>query len=103
VVRGVVSGTDCAPLDGATIHAWQANGRGEYGPDDRCCYLQGTVRTGRNGRYTLDTVAPRGYGGGVAHIHVEVSHPSAEGVVTEIVFAHRPGSGTRFDIVLRRR
>jgi protocatechuate 3,4-dioxygenase beta subunit len=32
VVTGVVRGDDCAPLAGATIHAWQTNGKGRYGP-----------------------------------------------------------------------
>jgi protocatechuate 3,4-dioxygenase beta subunit len=32
VVSGVVSGTDCAPLPGATVQAWQTNGNGRYGP-----------------------------------------------------------------------
>jgi protocatechuate 3,4-dioxygenase beta subunit len=105
VVTGLVRGDDCAPLAGATIHAWQTNGRGRYGPviggQDRCCYLTGTVRTGDNGRYTLDTVMPRGYQGGPAHIHMEVGHPDAEGIVTELVF-DAPAQRSEFDIVLRR-
>jgi protocatechuate 3,4-dioxygenase beta subunit len=105
VVTGLVRGDDCAPLAGATIHAWQTNGRGRYGPvvggRDRCCYLSGTVRTGGDGRYTLDTVMPRGYAGGPAHIHMEVGHPDAEGIVTELMF-DAPVRTSEFDIVLRR-
>ena len=104
VVTGVVRGDDCAPLAGATINAWQTNGKGRYGPvvggRDRCCYLTGTVRTGDDGRYTLDTVMPRGYGNGPAHIHMEAGHPDAQGVVTELVF-DAPTKTADFDIVLR--
>jgi protocatechuate 3,4-dioxygenase beta subunit len=105
VVTGLVRGNDCAPLAGATIHAWQTNGKGRYGPviggHDRCCYLTGTARTGEDGRYTFDTVMPRGYAGGPAHIHMEIGHPDAVGIVTELVF-DAPAETTDFDIVLRR-
>jgi protocatechuate 3,4-dioxygenase beta subunit len=105
VVTGLVRSDDCAPLAGATIHAWQTNGKGRYGPvrggRDVCCYLAGTVRTGDDGRYTLDTVMPRGYAGGPPHIHMEVGHPDAEGIVTELVF-DAPARTADFDIVLRR-
>ena len=104
VVTGIVRGDDCVPLAGATIHAWQTNGKGRYGPvvggRDRCCYLTGTVRTGDDGGYTLDTVMPRGYQGGPAHIHMEAGHPDAEGVVTELVL-DGPVKSADFDIVLR--
>ena len=105
VVTGVVRGDDCKPLAGATINAHQTNGKGRYGPvvggRDRCCYLAGTVRTGDDGRYTLDTVMPRGYEGGPPHIHMQVGHPDAEGVATELVF-DGPVKRADFDIVLRR-
>jgi protocatechuate 3,4-dioxygenase beta subunit len=104
VVTGVVRGDDCAPLAGATINAHQTNGKGRYGPvvggRDRCCYLAGTVRTDDDGRYTLDTVMPRGYEGGPPHIHMEVGHPDADGVAAELVF-DRPVERADFDIVLR--
>jgi len=119
VVTGTVRGEDCSPLAGATIHAWQTNGKGRYGPvvggRDRCCYLTATVRTGTDGRYRLDTVLPRGYAGGPAHIHMEAGHPEAAGLLTELLFgvAASPDAvsiplenvrdGTaEFDIVLRR-
>jgi protocatechuate 3,4-dioxygenase beta subunit len=104
VVTGHVRGDDCAPLAGATIHAWQTNGQGRYGPirggRDVCCYLTATVRTGDDGRYRLDTVMPRGYEGGPAHIHMEAGHPDAEGIVTELVF-DAPTDAFEFDITLR--
>jgi len=101
VVAGVVRGQDCAPLAGATVNAWQANARGEYGPGRSCCYLQGTARTDRRGRYVLDTIVPGVYNGR-AHIHVEVGHDAARSVLTEVEVEGRPRR-LRFDIVLPRR
>jgi protocatechuate 3,4-dioxygenase beta subunit len=106
VVTGVIRGTDCEPLAGATVQMHQTNGRGRYGPvvngEDRCCYLQATLRTDDAGRYTLDTVFPRGYDGGPAHIHFSFGHPDAEGIVTELVFG-APTNRAEYDITLRRR
>jgi protocatechuate 3,4-dioxygenase beta subunit len=106
VVTGVVTGTDCEPLAGATVQAHQTNGNGRYGPrrDDRdlCCYLQATTRTDAGGRYTFDTVMPKGYDGGPAHIHFSFGHPDAEGLVTELVFGG-PTSKAEYDITLRAR
>jgi protocatechuate 3,4-dioxygenase beta subunit len=106
VVTGVVTGTDCEPLAGTTVQAHQTNGNGRYGPrqDDRdlCCYLQATLLTDDEGRYTLDTVMPRGYDGGPAHIHFSFGHPEAEGLVTELVF-DAPTDQAEYDITLRDR
>jgi protocatechuate 3,4-dioxygenase beta subunit len=96
VVTGTVRGEDCAALAGATVHAWQTNGDGRYGPRrggrDVCCYLAGTVRTGEDGRYRLDTVMPRGYDGGPAHIHMQIGHEDSAGLETELLFGVEPTS-----------
>lgn len=106
VVTGVVTGTDCKPLAGATVQAHQTNGRGRYGPvvdgRDRCCYLQATVRTDAEGRYSLDTVFPKGYAGGPAHIHFAAGHPDAAGLVAELVLG-APTDRVEYDITLRPR
>jgi protocatechuate 3,4-dioxygenase beta subunit len=106
VVTGVIRGTDCAPLQGATVEMHQTNGNGRYGPRidgrDVCCYLQATVRTDEQGRYTLDTVYPRGYDGGPSHIHFAFGHPDTQGLVTELVF-DAPTDEAEYDITLRPR
>ena len=89
-LSGVVRSEDCRPLAGATLHAWHTNGDGVYGPPDegggvRCCYLQGTLLTDTEGRYRMETVMPGMYGGR-PHIHVELSHPRARGILTELQF-----------------
>lgn len=132
VVSGTVYRADCAtPLAGASIEVWQTNAEGEYGPgqgtgDERCCYLAAALRTDERGRYQFETVKPGHYKGEPqpppAHIHFEVRHPDADGLLTELLFAGDPelppdppgavtrpepvpGSGppllrARFDIVL---
>jgi protocatechuate 3,4-dioxygenase beta subunit len=134
VVSGTVYGDDCrTPLAGASIEVWQTNAAGEYGPgqgtgDERCCYLAAALRTDRRGRYRFQTVKPGHYKGEErpppAHIHFEVRHPEATGVLTELLFegdrwlgpdppgvvvrlervpgSDPPAMAARFDIVLRR-
>jgi protocatechuate 3,4-dioxygenase beta subunit len=106
VVTGVVTGTNCRPLAGATVYAWQTNGNGRYGPtrngQDRCCYLTGAMRTGEDGRYSFISVMPKGYDGGRAHIHFQFGHPDAEGVITELVL-DAPVAEVDYDVVLRDR
>jgi protocatechuate 3,4-dioxygenase beta subunit len=103
VVSGTVYRADCrTPLAGASIEVWQANAAGEYGPGqgtggERCCYLAAALRTDRRGRYRFETVKPGHYKGEErpppAHIHVEVRHPDATGVLTELLFEGDPWLG----------
>ena len=100
LVSGTVYAADCAtPLAGATLQVWQTDADGEYGPGHgtdnlRCCYLQGALRTDARGRYELTTIKPGRYKGEAqpppAHIHFEVSHPDAGGLMTELLFEGDP-------------
>jgi protocatechuate 3,4-dioxygenase beta subunit len=133
VVEGTVYRADCrTPLAGASVAVWQTNAAGEYGPGqgtsgERCCYLAAALRTDQRGRYRFETVKPGHYKGEAepppAHIHFEVQHPDATGLLTELLFEGdpwlRPGAlgevvaptpvpgsnppqlRARFDIVLR--
>jgi protocatechuate 3,4-dioxygenase beta subunit len=133
VVSGTVYAADCAtPLAGATLEVWQTTAAGQYGPrqaggEERCCYLAAALRTDPRGRYRLETVRPGHYAGEQrpppAHIHFEVRHPDAAGLLTELLFegdpylgpdppgqvvalapvagADPPALQARFDIVLR--
>jgi protocatechuate 3,4-dioxygenase beta subunit len=98
-IRGSVTDARCRPLSGATLELWQTNADGEYGPghgtsEMRCCYVQGAVRTDAAGRYQVETIMPGHYSGEAppppAHIHVWVSHPSAQTLSTELDFAGDP-------------
>jgi protocatechuate 3,4-dioxygenase beta subunit/polyisoprenoid-binding protein YceI len=99
VIVGTVFGPDCSPLQGAEINVWQTDPEGVYGPGHgtgelECCYLQGVVQTDANGNYQLNTLRPGHYMGEQppppAHLHVEISHTEADGLMTEIVFADDP-------------
>jgi protocatechuate 3,4-dioxygenase beta subunit len=97
VISGRVLAADCAtPVAGATVHVWQTNGDGKYGPsqggDLRCCYLQGTMTTDARGRYQFRTVKP-GHYGGPAHIHFQVRDRHGREVTTELLFAGDPELG----------
>jgi protocatechuate 3,4-dioxygenase beta subunit len=102
-VSGTVYGADCeTPLAGASIQVWQTNAAGEYGPgqgtgDERCCYLGAGLRTDARGRYRFETVRPGHYKGEAqpppAHIHFEVRHPDADGLLTELLFEGDPHLG----------
>lgn len=99
VVSGRVLAADCAtPVAGATVHVWQTNGDGDYGPsrggDIRCCYLQGTMTTDARGRYQFQTVKP-GHYGGPAHIHFQVRDQPGHEVTTELLFAGDPFLGAQ--------
>jgi catechol 1,2-dioxygenase len=97
VISGRVLAADCAtPVAGATVHVWQTNGDGDYGPSRggnlRCCYLQGTMTTDPGGRYQFQTVKPGRYGG-PAHIHFQVRDRHGREVTTELLFAGDPDLG----------
>jgi protocatechuate 3,4-dioxygenase beta subunit len=96
VVVGTVHAHDCAPLAGATLTMYQTDANGEYGPGHGtdnmlCCYLGGSVQTDAQGHFQVNTVRPAHYRGEPnpppAHIHLEVSHPDAPSLNSEIVFA----------------
>jgi protocatechuate 3,4-dioxygenase beta subunit len=100
LVSGTVYAADCTTrLAGATLQVWQTDAEGVYGPGHgtgniTCCYLQGELRTDARGRYQFTTVKPGRYKGEAdpppAHIHVEVSHPDAGGLMTELLFEGDP-------------
>jgi protocatechuate 3,4-dioxygenase beta subunit/polyisoprenoid-binding protein YceI len=100
ILIGTVYDAQCTPLAGASLHVWQTDANGEYGPsqtsgDLECCYLQGEVKTDENGHYQLTTVRPGYYQDAPAlappaHIHLEARHPQAGSLMTEIVFADDP-------------
>jgi protocatechuate 3,4-dioxygenase beta subunit len=100
LVTGTVYAADCTtPLAGASLQVWQTDADGVYGPGHgtgslTCCYLQGELRTDARGRYEITTIKPGHYKGEAdpppAHIHFEVSHPDAGGLMTELLFEGDP-------------
>jgi len=80
LVRGTVrSARGCAPLPGARLEWWSADGRGEYHDE-----LRATQRTGADGAFTYETVSPGRYPGRPPHLHVRISAPGHRALVTQV-------------------
>ena len=80
VVRGTVrSAKGCTPLPGARLEWWSADTRGEYQDE-----LRATQRTGTDGAFTYETVAPGRYPGRPPHVHVKISAPGHRTLVTQL-------------------
>ena len=108
-VSGTVRGLDGKPIANATLDVWQADADGAYEAQLAAQepYLRGVFKTDAEGRYSLWTIAPRGYAipmdGPVgaligqtdisyfrpAHVHAMVS---AEGYQTLITHLFRDGA-----------
>jgi catechol 1,2-dioxygenase len=90
----VLAAKECKPIPNAKIEFWLANSRGEYDDVHRA-----TVLADQRGEYRLESNVPVSYGGRPPHIHVRVTAPGYEELVTQ----HYPERGQRkatFDLVL---
>jgi protocatechuate 3,4-dioxygenase beta subunit len=90
----VLAADDCEPVRDARIEFWLANRRGEYDDAHRA-----TVFAGERGRYRFESNVPVSYGGRPPHIHVRVTAPGFEELITQ----HYPKPGqqeAKFDLVL---
>jgi catechol 1,2-dioxygenase len=90
----VLAADDCKPIPNARIEFWLANPRGEYDDAHRA-----TVFAGERGGYRFESNVPVSYSGRPPHIHVRVTAPGYEELVTQ----HYPEPGQRkanFDLVL---
>lgn len=98
-ISGQVLGLpDCRPLPGAVLDVWHADARGLYSnmlglgdPNDPATFrLRGSLHTGEDGRYRLETVLPGHYPlplfTRARHIHVVVTYPEYPPLVTQIFF-----------------
>jgi protocatechuate 3,4-dioxygenase beta subunit len=80
VVTGTVrSARGCTPLPGARLEWWSADTRGEYQDE-----LRATQRTGGDGAFRYETVAPGRYPGRPPHLHVKVTAPGHQTLVTQL-------------------
>lgn len=118
---GRVTDANGAPIPGATVDLWQTNAEGLYdlqAEDPSVVDMRGKLRCDAEGRYHLRTVKPVGYavpldgpvgrlvhqqgrhGHRPAHIHVLVTAPGYQDLVTALYFADDPhiGSDTVFGV-----
>lgn len=87
LVSGKVLLNDCkTPVKDAIIDIWQANETGNYHDE----WYRGKIRTDNNGRYSFETVAPKGYGEGTGyrppHIHFKIFVEYKEIITSQMFF-----------------
>ena len=111
IMHGQVRGLDGAPLAGAIVDVWHANGLGRYShfdPSQSAFNLRRRIAADADGRYRFRTIVPAGYavppGGATerllaavgrhgrrpAHIHFFVSAPGHAHLTTQINVAGDP-------------
>ena len=84
VVTGKVLDSRGAPVKGAWIDVWQADGEGRY--DNAGWKYRGHLFTDADGAYTLRTTVPGEYPGRTPHIHVKVRAPGGPILTTQLFF-----------------
>jgi protocatechuate 3,4-dioxygenase beta subunit len=94
VVR-VLRSPDCAPVDGAFVQLWQASPGGRYDRRGR-----GSVVTGSSGAFRFVGPVPPSYEGRSPHIHIVVSAPGYEELLTRYEVPPGRRSG-RITLILR--
>ena len=89
----ILRATDCKPIARALVVLWQAgpNGYGRRG--------LGSVVTNRLGRFRFEGPVPASYTGRQPHIHIAVSHPAYEELLTRYVVRRGAKTG-RITLVL---
>jgi catechol 1,2-dioxygenase len=95
IIRGSVFHTDCTtPVKEALIEVWQTDAGGEYHYKDEEYRLRGQMRADKNGYYEFSSIKPGRYrimnGFRPAHIHMKVSHPDYETLITQLYFKGDP-------------
>jgi protocatechuate 3,4-dioxygenase beta subunit len=85
----VLRSPDCAPINGAFVQLWQASPGGRYDRRGR-----GSVVTGSSGAFRFVGPVPPSYEGRPAHLHIVVSAPGYEELLTRYVFPPGKRSGT---------
>jgi len=84
MLRGRVINADGRPIEGAMVEVRHADGNAQY-----TAQYQGSLISGDRGAFSLKTVVPGQYTS-AKHIHIRVSHPDYQTVMTEILFKGDP-------------
>lgn len=91
----VKSAADCQPIPAALIELWQTGPDGRYDDAHRAAII-----TGKTGAYQLETDFPAEYLTRPPHIHIRISAPGFETLVTQHYLKRGSTNGV-FDLVLR--
>jgi len=94
VLNGVVKSTTCRPIAGAQLEFWLAAPDGNYDDDHRA-----TLFSDDSGRYQFESNFPPKYSFRPPHIHMRVSAPGYQTLVTQHYLQEGQSQGT-FDLVL---
>ena len=92
LVVGYVLDSSCAPIPGAWLDFWQADGDGNY--DNQGYTLRGHQFSDEQGRYFLETVVPAAYSVRTQHIHVKAQPPGGGVLTSQLYFPGSPGNST---------
>jgi len=100
IISGGVKQNDCDnSISGALIEIWQANDEGCYGivedcntgnPENDYFNLRGKFFSDINGYYTFESILPGYYGSRPRHIHIKITTPDGEVLVSQLYFENDP-------------
>jgi len=99
-ISGKVKQNDCEnSISGSLIEIWQANDEGCYGivedcdtgnPENDYFNLRGKFFSDENGDYTFESILPGYYGSRPRHIHIKITTPNGEALVSQLYFENDP-------------
>ena len=99
-ISGRILQNDCeTPISGAMLEVWQANDAGCYSinldcntgnPGDDDFNLRGKMFSNTNGQYAFETILPGNYASRTMHIHIKITTPNGEVLVSQIYFDSDP-------------
>jgi protocatechuate 3,4-dioxygenase beta subunit len=99
-ISGNVKQNDCEnSISGSLIEIWQANDEGCYGivedcdtgnPENDYFNLRGKFFSDINGDYTFESILPGYYGTRPRHLHIKITTPDDEVLVSQLYFENDP-------------
>ncbi|MDB3868801.1 hypothetical protein N9263_01915, partial [Candidatus Marinimicrobia bacterium] len=99
-ISGNIKQNDCEnSISGSLIEIWQANDEGCYGivedcdtgnPENDYFNLRGKFFSDVNGDYTFESILPGYYGSRPRHIHIKITTPDEEVLVSQLYFENDP-------------
>ena len=99
-ISGRILQNDCeTPISGAMLEVWQANDAGCYSINLECTTgnpendeynLRGKMFSNTNGQYAFETILPGNYASRPMHIHIKITTPDGEVLVSQIYFDSDP-------------
>ena len=99
-VSGRILQNDCeTPISGAMVEVWHANDAGCYSinldcttgnPENDDYNLRGKMFSNENGYYAFETILPGYYANRPKHIHIKITTPDEEVLISQIYFEGDP-------------